>query len=322
MANEETKHWSSFWDQGYITTFGDSKPRNYDGVVLEFWEEKFRELPSGARILDIAAGNGAIATIAAQVGRKHDRSFFVAATDIADIHAELVGDEETKLARKSIEFHSRTPCERQPFDSGYFNIVTSQFGFEYSDIEKTLGEIRRVLMPGGKFVAVGHHVDSTLIRAAEVERDIYFRALDELDVFAALRRYLEAIGEPAEDPKLLRKALKKARPLSDAINSKMDEFRSIHGSDERSIFIVGVISYIVQNAMRTTLAERLAAVDETRNFCQHHRARLNDMVNAALDQQKIDALTLAAHAAGFESAHSLKLFAEDNQLAGWQIHLR
>ena len=177
-------------------------------------------------------------------------------------------------------------------------------------------------MPGGKFVAVSHHVDSTLIRTAELERGIYFRALDELDIFAALRRYLEAIGEPVENSKLARKAMKKARPLSDTINSKMDEFRSIHGSDERSIFIVGVISYIAHNAVRTTLAERLAAVDEARTFCQQHRARLNDMVNAALDQQKIDAVTLAARAAGFESAHSLKLFADDDQLAGWQIHLR
>ena len=322
MDIDELPHWSSFWDQGYITTFGDSKPKNYDGVVRDFWEEKFLELPTDARILDIAAGNGAVATIAAQVGRKHDKAFFIAATDIANIHAELVGDEETKLARKSIEFHSRTPCEHQPFDNDYFNIVTSQFGFEYSDIEKTLAEIRRVLMPGGKFIAVSHHVDSTLIRTAEVEREIYFRALDKLDIFGAVRRYLKAIGEPAEDPKLVRKAMKKSRPLSDAVNSKLDEFRSINGSDERSIFIVGVISQIAHNAMRMTVAERLDAVDETRTFCQQHRARLDDMVNAALDQQKIDALTLAARAAGFESTHSLKLFAEDDQLAGWQIHLR
>lgn len=321
MATEDLKHWSSFWDQGYITTFGDSKPRNYDGVVRQFWEEKFVELPAGARILDIAAGNGAIATIAAQVGLAKGKDFFVAASDIADVHAEIVGDDDTKNARKSIEFHSRTPCEQQPFEDDYFNMVTSQFGFEYSDIEKTLAEIRRVLIPGGKFVAICHHTESVLIKTADVERGIYSTALEDLDLFGASRLLYETIGDFPSDPKVLKKLLKKTRSLSDSVNEKLEEFRRQHGGDERTDYIIGAITYIAQTAQQTTLEQRLAAVEQARTDCLLHRARLDDMVNASLDQAGSESLAVMANEAGFESVNCLRIFGDDNALAGWQVHL-
>ena len=46
------------------------------------------------------------------------------------------------------------------------------------------------------------------------------------------------------------------------------------------------------------------------------------MVEAALDQEQVEQLTIKAYEAGFESVHCLKLYTEDNGLAGWQIHLR
>jgi ubiquinone/menaquinone biosynthesis C-methylase UbiE len=315
-------HWSTFWNDGWITTFGGSKPKNYDGVVREFWREKFLELPRGSRILDIAAGNGAIATIAAQTSDERDKGFFVAATDLAEIHAELVGDEDTKQARKQIEFHSFTPCEKQPFDDDSFNLVTSQFGFEYSNIGETLREVRRLLLPGCRFIAISHHADSVLIKTADMERKIYTHALDGLDLFDASRRYFEALGELTGDAQELKNAMENAKPLSREVNDKMDEFRQKHGDDERSRYIVGAISYVAQTAKATTLDQRLAALDQAQLDCQLHRARLYDMVTAALDQQKIEELSITAREVGFQSVHCLDLYGDDKALAGWQIHLR
>ncbi len=278
-------------------------------------------MPDGARILDIACGNGAIATIAAEIGNDKDKGFFIAATDLADIHSELMGEEKTKLARKTIEFHGRTPCERQPFDDDSFDLVTSQFGFEYSNIEKTLAEVRRVLVQGCRFVAISHHSDSVLIEAARVERDIYKLALDELDLIGHSRRYFEALGELPDDPTQIEKAQKKVQPLVDKVNRGVHSFQELYGEDERALFIIGALSFIGRTARTTTQSERLEALDKVGSDFELHRARLVDMAAAALDNEQIEALTLTARSVGFSSVHCLKIYDGDNGLAGWQIHL-
>lgn len=322
MASEALTHWSRFWDQGYITTFGDSKPKNYDGVVRDFWQEKFADLPDGARILDIAAGNGAIATIAAETGLELDKGFFVAATDLADIQTDLIGSEKTKQARGQIEFHSRTPCENQPFGVDSFDMVTSQFGFEYSDIDKTLAEIRRVLIPGGRFVAISHHVDSSLIEEARSEQAIYRSALDELDLLGSTRHLFETLGELPEDGGEIGAGNDAYREQVAVINSKIRSFQDAYGEDERARFIVGTISFIAKTAKQTTLEERLAALDKATADFAAHRERLDDMVEAALDADDTEMLAVKAREAGFDSVHCLKFYAGDNRLAGWQVHMR
>jgi ubiquinone/menaquinone biosynthesis C-methylase UbiE len=278
-------------------------------------------LPDGARILDIACGNGAIATIAAETGREHSKDFFIAATDLADIHSELIVEEKTKQARHDIEFHSRTPCERQPFDDGSFDLVTSQFGFEYSDIEQTLKEVRRLLVPGGRFIAISHHSDSILIEAARVERDIYKMALDELDLIGNLRRYFEALGELPDDPVKIEKEQKKVQPLAEKVNRGVHGFQARYGEDGPAMFIVGALSYIGRTARQTTQRERLEALDKAQSDFELHRARLVDMAAAALGRKQIEALSHTADSAGFDSVHCLKIYDGDNGLAGWQIHL-
>lgn len=315
-------HWSTFWNDGWITTFGGSKPKNYDGVVREFWQEKFLELPNGARILDIAAGNGAIATIAAQTSDEHDKDFFVAATDLAEIHAELVGDEDTKQARKQIEFHSFTPCEKQPFDDDSFNLVTSQFGFEYSNIERSLREVRRLLKQGGQFTAISHHVDSELIRAAYRELEIYREALDKLSIFGTVRELFAALGDLGTDEKNVRESLQNAAPFSARVNERMNEFREAYPDDECAKELVAAVSYLARSAVQATKEKRLGAVDAAQVNYRLAQARLVDMVNAALDQERIDSIETTAKKVGFTAVNCLRLFVEDGSLAGWQIHLR
>ena len=322
MDTNELPQWSKFWEQGFITTFGRSKPDNYDGVVRDFWREKFLELPTGARVLDIATGNGAIATIAAQVGLAHDKDFFVAATDLARISTDIVGNDDTIQLRERIEFHSDTPCEDQPFDDDYFDFVSSQFGFEYSNIEKTLQEVRRILKAGGPFIAISHHVDSQLIKAANAELEVYRHALDELNVFGTVREYFDALGDIGSSRDELKKAMELAVPLSLRINDCVNAFREEHPDDECAKEIVAAVGYLARGAAQTAKAERLGAVDAAQVSYRMAQARLEDMVDAAMDQEDIDSLTVNAGSAGFSSANCLNLFVEDGSLAGWQIHMR
>lgn len=58
--------WEQFWRHGSVTTFERSGNPNYDGEIREFWERQFATLREGARIVDLATGNGAVALLAAE----------------------------------------------------------------------------------------------------------------------------------------------------------------------------------------------------------------------------------------------------------------
>ena len=320
MSKENLPQWSRFWEQGFITTFGPSKPNNYEGVVRAFWRDKFVELPNGARILDIAAGNGAIATLAAEVSRDYDKGFFIAATDLAEICAALPGNGEASLVRETIEFHSNTPCHKQPFDDDFFDFACSQFGFEYSDTGAAIAEMRRVLAPGGQFVAISHHADSALIKAARIELEIYRYALDELDLVGRIGKLFDALGNPGESQ--LDAALRRTRPYSEAVNKGMDDFRQRYPDHDCAREIVGAIGELARGAKAVTREHRLAAVGAATEDFLLAQARLQDMVNAALDQEQVDALRNTAAETGFAAAYCLDLYSEDGALAGWQIHMR
>ncbi len=322
MEPNDLAQWSSFWRQGFITTFGAGKAGNYDGLVRKFWVDHFVDLPARSRVLDIATGNGAIATLAAQISEGHEKNFFVAASDLAEIQSDLKANPQAARLRANIHFHSHTPCERQPFEDGSFDLVTSQFGFEYSNVKEAVREIRRVLAPGGTFIAICHHADSSLIEKSRKELEVYHSAFDGFDLFGHFRKYLDAVGDLSAPPEELARAMKTARPLSKSINQKMDTFRQRHDGDECAHEIVGAISSLAKSARNTEKPRLMKNIVAAEQEFQFARDRLRDMVRAALGTEQVDNLAVAARAVGFETVQSLELYAEDNALAGWQIHIR
>jgi len=210
----------------------------------------------------------------------------------------------------------------QPFAGDSFDLVTSQFGFEYSDIKKTLVELRRILRPTGRFVAISHHIDSVLIQAAKVELDIYALAIDELDILGTANLFFEAIGELTGDPQQAQEAAKQAGPQAQELNEKMDRFRRAYPNHECAVFIVTTVSFIAHNAAKATVEERRTAMNQAASDFQFARDRLKDMVTAALSEEQVDELAINAKETGFPSAHCLKIYGDDEGLAGWQIHLR
>jgi SAM-dependent methyltransferase len=314
--------WSKFWKQGYITTFGASKKNNYDGVVRDFWREKFLDLAAGSHVLDIATGNGAIAMLAAEVAKESGKNLAISATDLAAINNNVSGDDNAVALRSNIKFRSHTPCEKQPFQDDSVDLVTSQFGFEYSDITKTIAEARRILKPGGQFIAISHHAESALIKAATIELQVYAYALGELDIFAVLRKLFDALGTLDGTAETLKGASAKAKPHSKEVNDVMNRFRSRYPTEECAQEIVGAVGHLAQGAAAVGHRERLAAIDLASDDFRCAEARLKDMVGAALDQDEIDGFTLVARELGFSSVHCLTLYGGDSVLAGWQIHLK
>lgn len=106
------------------------------------------EIPARAMILDVGCGSGWAARLMAEsasAGR-------VVGIDVSDEMVRLAREESVDCP--NLEFQVAS-AEQLPFNEAEFTHAFSMESlYYYADIERALGEIRRVLKPSGLFVAV------------------------------------------------------------------------------------------------------------------------------------------------------------------------
>lgn len=138
----------------------DAISGNYDGLnrVISFgidvnWRKKVLKIISDTHpknILDIATGTGDLAILMAET----------TATKIVglDISAGMLDVGKKKISDKNMSDKIDMiigDSEDLPFDDSSFDAITVAFGVRnFENLEKGLGEILRVLKPGGKFVVL------------------------------------------------------------------------------------------------------------------------------------------------------------------------
>ncbi len=138
----------------------DAISENYDGLnrVISFgidvnWRKKVLKIISDTNpknILDIATGTGDLAILMAET----------TATKIVglDISAGMLDVGKKKISAKNMSDKIDMiigDSEDLPFDDSSFDAITVAFGVRnFENLEKGLGEILRVLKPGGKFVVL------------------------------------------------------------------------------------------------------------------------------------------------------------------------
>jgi len=147
-----SEHWSEYWEQGYITSFGDAFKMNYQGEIKALWQNFSRTLDKHSKVLDIGTGNGAVIELIQSVSQH----------ECVGIDQATINDKVTKLINGS--FISNISAEKMPFKDNDFDVVTSQFALEYSDVDLSLSEISRVLSLKGKLRLVCHHENSIIVK--------------------------------------------------------------------------------------------------------------------------------------------------------------
>jgi len=329
MARDDNsiEQWDRYWAYGNIHSFSQVAGGNYQGVVAGFWQVHFESLPGGARVLDVATGNGAIALLALEAGDRIEGGLEVHGVDLADIEPEKqVKDTATAAQLRRIAFHRRTGAEAMPFEDGWFDLVCSQFGVEYSDLARALGEIARVLKPGGRLAAIMHHRDSVLLQATRQELAQLDFVLNDAGLYVKARNLLRGItenkrrarGASGPDHKLQ----KKQRALRDA----MDRVRREAESDPNPNMLLGPARYV--HEIFTALdrgapaQEMLGWLDEARRRVEANRQRLLDMTAAALGDDDLPEARAGLAAAGLTATVMDEFRQDDGAVLGWRLEAR
>jgi SAM-dependent methyltransferase len=287
---DQRSAWDRYWHADRIASCMDGAGQtNYDARIAPGWASFFAALPAGSRILDLCTGNGAIAAIAAETGRASGKNFAITGVDLADIDplkfVSHYGD-----AVRAVHFVGNVACEALPFADASFDAVTSQYGIEYSDLGRSLGEAVRLLAPGGRLRFGMHAAEGTVV--ANTHRGIADAdfLLDEVRLCDAAARCIEAVTA-------VERALVKDEGKRRGADQSFAEFKTAlarteeylaRATDKEMIQNSGaVLLHTFKNRGGAELPVLLAKVEEVRLEIDAHRQRQIALVEAAVSSARM-----------------------------------
>lgn len=319
--------WTQFWRRNSITTFARQFNQNYDREFVEFWNARFGTLRSGATIVDLGTGNGAICFLAHQYAVEHDRDYKIVGLDLADIHPREVLDKHADLlaAFATVEFRSRVAIEETALDAQSVDLLTSQYGFEYADTARSIKEAHRILAPGATIALVLHHEDSEVVKLASdgIAQAHYCLRKEELDKKVIV--LLRAMGDVVtlEERRALQSNRKTER-LRQKLNAAVAR---INTRAQRHQDPEGFIGVIVPNLLNVFMQYKDSKLDEKLRYVARVQAefrafeqRMADLRAAALSCEDFASLVQEFASSGFEIRETGELrYGANADLMGWTL---
>jgi SAM-dependent methyltransferase len=308
--------WSRYWSHGIAHSCGGSYGNRYEGSLARFWRAVAGDLPAGARVLDIATGNGAVPQLLLDGA---DSPIACDAIDLAQPDPQwLAGLPEHK--RRQLRFHGQQVAEALPFPDTHFDLVTSQYGLEYTDLQRSLPEILRVLRPGGKVRLVTHHVDARPVRLARAELDNLDWMMAPDGLLDTGRAMLAPMARAATEAGLAALA---GDPGANAVRAR---FNLLQNEATRLAAasacpdVLGDTRIDLGGILNLALAHGAAVADEAfgrmLRDLDDSRVRLQELVDYALDETGAQALAAALARGGRQEVDTLF---DEGILMGWSI---
>lgn len=158
---------ASIWSERLAGGFS-CEPGSGEARALEqFWRGLFGRIPRGARLLEIGCGSAEVALWAAEAGRE----FVITASDAIEGAGGL-------HRHPAIAFVGGAEVEALPFPTAAFDLVVSNFAFEYGDPGRASLELARVVRGGGGAVLAIHHAGSGISAASRAALHMHARLAD------------------------------------------------------------------------------------------------------------------------------------------------
>jgi SAM-dependent methyltransferase len=320
-AAERGAVWSRYWAQGAGHSCAGSYKDGYGGAIARFWAERFAALPTPARVLDIATGNGALPRLLLQT--RAEPGIVCEALDLATVTPPwLDGLPPDQRAR----FRVRSGCAAEvlPYADAHFDLVTSQYGLEYSDLEHSLPEVRRVLAPAGWVALVLHHAQGRPVRLARIEIDHIEWLLAPggfLDLAQTLLPCMARAGSAEGRAALAHDAQANAwRESFNALQDRLDErAAATHGDGADVLFETRQAAAQLFAAAGSQGTEAAcAACAELRGALQDSLLRLRELCACALDETRVH--SIARDLAAPTAALRIGTLQEGQHLMGWTLH--
>lgn len=312
LADQRAEAWTHYWQTGELNSCLVAQTGE-DGdipVYDEAWRLFFGALEKGAKILDIGTGNGAVARSAFETGKRLGLDFEVHGVDAASVQPDVA---DTKSAG-NIQFRSGVAMETLPFDDACFDCVVSQYAIEYSEIERSVDSVSRVLKAGGNARFILHSTDSVPVQGSREELDALIEIFDDMKLGRLLRKMLVV---RSENPALIEHTDKRALKAIQRLEGVVESPRA--SRHHKGFFDLAVAHYNQRG--RSSRSENLNILDKMEADYSSLRERLLQMIDAAMSSQEFEALQGLLLAKGFELVRAEQIESQ-GEAFGWCIDLR
>lgn len=310
--------WTRYWSHGASHSCGGSYGNRYEGALAAFWRAAFQALAPGARVLDIATGNGALPQLLLDFDQAGQLT--CDAVDLAAL-APAWFDQLPPARRAQLRFHGGQAAETLPFADGSFDLVMSQYGLEYTDLARTVPELLRVCAAGGKVCLVCHHAQARPVLLAHTEL-AHLAWLQQtqglLDTGAAMIEPMARASSAEGRASLAGDGA--ANAVRDRFNVLQDELGRLAEASNCPDVLFEVrqaLGAILDMAMRQGRDAAEAAMATLRRQLLDSALRLRELRDYALDEAAVARLgqALAADGAALEIAP----LSDQDVLMGWSI---
>ncbi|EGM70361.1 class I SAM-dependent methyltransferase [Shewanella sp. HN-41] len=308
------QHWSEYWKQGHLTSFGADFNGNYAGILRNVWLPILDGLKPGFEVLDVATGNGAIPLLIGEYLGPSNINGRVRGIDYAEIQTATI----EKNYQIEIDLIGGVNCESIPFEE-QVDLVTSQFGIEYSNLTESLIQISNILKNGGRISLVCHHSDSVIIVRnkrilAIVQNSLVGELIDNL--FSLV----EAMGDILNKSDLQRlQEDTVCERLRMKINHLIGELVAIDQSALQDAEILNYVMTFFKKGMFWSVKDKKNYLKFVQQQINDLGLRLAELINAALDVPKLaDMLTLLS-SVGVKLSSISTLKTDDNQIIAWHL---
>jgi len=304
--------WDDYWRTGWVVSCPTGPMSGYTGEVRAVWERFFSGLDGGAKLLDLGTGNGALPLVALDVAKSRGVNFEIHGVDLAEIDPRRDVPDGGRLF-EGVQFHPGVAAESLPFPDGFFQAACGQYALEYTDVGRSLAELRRVLADRARVQFVLHHADSIVARNAR-ESLQHIEAIEQrANAFVLFRDYVAA--ERSGDAGV-------AAARFERLSGAMREVHAILAGARSSQTLAGILQALArlfELRRRMTPEQFDRALEDTHRAFKAAERRLQDLLGAVLDAQGIERLVETARSRGFGDATAAPLLQDEAILVGWLL---
>jgi ubiquinone/menaquinone biosynthesis C-methylase UbiE len=303
--------WTACWQ--LESAAGGSKRPELDLHIEPVWHEFMDTLTEGARILDLATGNGTVALNCAERARGRGIRVHIDAVDAARINPpRQVPDPDGHLPQ--VRFQGGIWLEDLPFEHDIFDGVISQFGFEYADEEQAVSEVSRVLSPGGRLRLVIHALGGSVWKDINVRHKRLSGVLAENGVVTLVLALVRA--QKKQDVKTFKSKLKHFADAAKNVQKLTDQ----PVPDDSALFFSREFLFVWSNRKQYRLDDLLRSLEDGWANASGTASRYAQMLRVARSAEDIDSLCDRLKTVGLTISSVRQVCSPDNgaQIA-WQV---
>ena len=308
VSSEVRAAWTQHWKSGHAGSLPNARGAPALASIESAWELFFSELPTEARLLDLATGGGDVLRRALAKAK----NFRITGVDIADLSAV-----REAFQAPGIALVGDTDLSKLPFADATFDAVTSQFGIEYADIPAATREAARVMAPGGRGLFVHHHSDSAITRSVVNSLAAYREVFKEKSAFE-WGRALFALRQRGASESEIQEAEIEFRSAAVMLQSRLRDEPRFNPVRR----VVDVFSQLARAPGSAAPRDALDMLDQAEEHLRTSNLRNQAQIEAALGESGIQNVQTLLTDAGAVVSTPVLLKTPQGHALAWSLEFR